>query len=167
MLAQRLCRDRMVCPGSDSPFANLSSEANDPALFLGVRYCWDHHTHYPRICWSDVNTSDAINCAASLCEIPTPDNPLGLGFGDPGFSQVDPPQPHGGGDLAGTNVGPDDAPPDIIPPQVQDPPGSDNYIDPPRQIIVWNEEQTCEVCIPDGPCYTYVCAAGTFYAIGP
>lgn len=163
---QRLCKQKNVCPGSDSPFVNLSSEANDPALYLGVRYCWDSLSHYPRLCWSDVNLADATNCAAYLCDLPSPGHPFGFGFGNPDFSQVDPPQPHGGG-LSGTNVGPDDAPPELDPAPVQDPPGSDNYVYPPQQIIVWNEEQTCTVCVPDGPCYTYVCAAGTFYAIVP
>lgn len=160
MLSQRLCRDRIVCPGSDSPYANLSSEANDPALFLGVRYCWDNFGHYPRLCWSDINQQDAINCAANLCDLPVPGFPFSIGLGNPASSTVDPPQPPGG-------VGPPDAPPDLTPAPFQDPPGSDNYVNPPEQIIVWNEEQTCTVCIPDGPCYTYICAAGTFYAIVP
>lgn len=168
---QRLCRERIRCPGSDSPFANLSSEANDPALFLGVRYCWDDFSHYPRICWSDVNTADALNCAANLCVLPQAGFPFGVGFGTPPDSTIDPPQGGVGPDgtfiepLDGTYVGPPDAPPDLTPAPVQEPPGSDNYVYPPAQVIVWNEEQTCEVCIPDGPCFTYVCAAGTFYAI--
>lgn len=157
---QRLCRDRIVCPGSDSPYANLSSEANDPALFLGVSFCWDNWSRYPRICWSEVNIPDALNCADNLCQLPVAGFPFGVGQGTPPFSQVDPPEPTGSG-----GGFPPDAPPDLEPAQVQDPPGSDNYVFPPSELIVWNEEQSCTVCIPDGPCYTYVCAAGTFYAI--
>lgn len=160
MLSQRLCRDRVVCPGSDSPYANLSSEANDPALYLGVRYCWDNFSHYPRLCWSEVNLPDALQCAEGLCRRPTPGFPFRSGFGYPGFSQVDPPEPSGSG-----GGFPPDAPPDLIPPPVQDPPGSDNYVFPTTETIVWNERQECTICIPDGPCFTYVCEAGTFYAI--
>jgi len=156
------CRNRIVCPGSDSPFANISSEANDPALFIGVSFCWDNFSHYPRVCFSEVSQPDSLNCARNLCALPVAGFPFGVGFGTPPFSEIDPPQPTGGG-----GVGPPDAPPDLVPAPVQDPPGSDNYVDPPQIVYVWNEEQTCTVCIPSGPCFTYVCAAGTFYAIGP
>ncbi len=160
------CNQRIVCPGSDSPFANLSSEANDPALFLSVRYCWGFGMHYPRICWSEISQPEAFQCAGSLCTIPQAGFPFSTGLGDPPLNTIDPPS-GGGGPLGEDAVGPPDAPPDLRPLCVEDPPGSGNFICPPDPVIFWNEEQVCTVCIPDGPCYTYVCAANTFYAIGP
>lgn len=130
------CNNRIVCPGSDSPFANLSAEDPDPFLFLGVNFCFtgaNQYPGYPKVVFTPDGFDAAQIGAANLCPV------LPIGF----FSPVP--------------VGPPPANPPInaiclsgCPPDVG--PDSINFV---------NTAQTCTVCCPsDNPCVTFTMEEG-------
>lgn len=129
------CSNRIVCPGSDSPFANTSSEAPDPFLYLGKSYC-DHRLNggFPKIYYSEVSQEDADLGAAALCPIET------VGF----FSPV--------------AVGPPPAyPPPDEPSCFFDCP--DTTTPDADAIRFTNTAQSCTACCQAGPCESFTMAA--------
>lgn len=44
------CGIKVNCPGTDSPFENLSSEAPDTRVFIGINFGWDWN--FPQIGWT-------------------------------------------------------------------------------------------------------------------
>lgn len=130
------CNNRIICPGSDSPFANLSAEDPDPFLFLGVNFCFtgaNQYPGYPKVVFTPDGFDVAQIDAANLCPV------LPIGFFSP--VPVGPPPanpPNGAVCLLGCapDVGPD----------------SINFV---------NTAQTCTVCCPsDNPCVTFTMEEG-------
>lgn len=130
------CNNRIICPGSDSPFANLSAEDPDPFLFLGVNFCFtgaNQYPGYPKVVFTPDGFDAAQIGAANLCPV------LPIGFFSP--VPVGPPPanpPNGAVCLLGCapDVGPD----------------SINFV---------NTAQTCTVCCPsDNPCVTFTMEEG-------
>ena len=119
------CANRIVCPGSDSPYANVSSEAPDPFLFIGKSYCdFRFVGGLPKLYFSDVSQEDADLNAAAMCPV-----------GPVGFSAP-----------AGA-IGPAPAYPCVEGCGTIDQP-----LDPPSFV---NVDQTCEACCDSGPCVSY------------
>jgi hypothetical protein len=143
------CCTRISCPPDsignlefDSPLANLSSEAPDQDIFIGLNTGWDHWvppigSNWTKnsclgLCTSTVSQQDADDCAARnnlLCL-------MNDGWGTP------PGQVPTGGPSSG---------PPLIPP----PPGF------PPQLFT-NQQQACTAHCPDGSPFVWQVGFGTF-----
>jgi len=94
------CDCRVDCPGTDSPFANISSEAPDALVFIGYNFGWGNtvpplgdlfsKTVCAVSCTSKVSQEDADLCAArgEITCVVNPTDPPPDGWTDPGGSSV-------------------------------------------------------------------------------
>lgn len=85
------CPNRVKCPGSDNPFANLTMEAADSEIFIGsnfginlqppVGWNWRNRRGFA-FCGSNISQSDADGCARHNAVIDQVDTPAGGDGGD-------------------------------------------------------------------------------------
>lgn len=146
------CCSKVVCPGGaatnldyDFPIRNLSSEAPDQDLFIGLNTGWDYNVpglgsnwtakDCLGICTSPVSQQAADDCAAIAnlqCVSPTWGVPPGTGF-------------------TGGPSGPNQTP--FIPGPMGNPPQ-----------LFFNQSQACSSTCPDGSLFTFAVPFGTFIA---
>jgi len=135
-----LCPHKIECPGTDSPFANLTSEDQDKDIFVGMNWGWGWNvpplgSNWYRdscvgVCTSEVSQADADFCAALnnlLCLYET--------WGEPGTYD-------NGGPIAGG--------------------GNHPVIGNPSTPLTanTNQVQACISSCPDGTPFIYVIPAG-------
>lgn len=62
----RPCDFHVNCPGTDSPFLNLSSEAPDPNVYIGLNFGWDYN--FPRLNWTFDNPTAVAFCTSAVSQ---------------------------------------------------------------------------------------------------
>lgn len=141
MSAEFFCPDRIVCPGSDDPLANLTSEGFDRRRY----FCIVHGETWRGPCCSYVCESEVSQEEADLCcqnrEVLLANNYCYESL------NLD-------GSLGCPTTDPVTGDPDACP-----------ACDPPQPRIYWNTEQTCGVYCPDGVgSFSYTVAAHLYSA---
>lgn len=173
------CGDRIDCPGTDSPFMNLSAEEPD------VQQFWEAAYAQPRMPlgagWGffggmAIGTSDTSQSdAGGQAQLTVTDNTLDPPPAD--LSDITPPP----GDPDNDPPIPDDLPRDparrppirrrrkkpptrtTSPPLPNRPPFTPTPRQPPRPFFA-NEEQTCVKVCPSGTTFTAIVASGTVFS---
>lgn len=133
------CPSAVICPGTDSPFGNLSSEQPDQDIYIGLNWGWGWNfpllgSEWSRnsclgVCTSTTSQAEADLCAAIQnlqCLVDT--------WGPPG-----------------DGPGPISGPPVLMPST--------------ERVIYASQEQICLLNCPDGTPFLYAVPAGIIYAL--